>query len=517
MNINFFEIEESQLISYNYFKSQVNNNDLLELNGYKIRNIISLTFTEQMKNIVIENIFNSNGTFLSSQTQENLYKYLSPEEICDFKVHLSNYLDIQINSGWLDIIKKTLNENSINTLIIPTLALENQMILKQLKLLFPNKKFIDWLNFNEKSKVLILDFNHVWKKRNIFTLNQSITHSCFLKHFFENPYYWKIYNDEKIIYKSINTSTRISIFSSEVIDEIKIKLDSLKPKFQENGWARLLDEDLNNTYNYVSKDEIKLYFENQRGINYPIKNSFILFKNNEFLLKNGTELIESTHIYEGEFKIANLDNIISSIDIKKITDAIEKDKSIYKIIFPLWEKYNLNEKNGSLWKQLLKRKSDFLGIDKVFSDIEEISNNKQFVSLYTFENTYCNPENKTIIPRAKKIFKSICQYLELPMEYRAAIQRERNLIGENSEEGRLKIKALISIMIECKIFDQPKDDESLLESINHSVDKIENNVDIDFFGSTRESLIYSCIAIYYEVLEKLKLKLIVKIEQIIPN
>jgi hypothetical protein len=135
----------------------------------------------------------------------------------------------------------------------------------------------------------------------------------------------------------------------------------------------------------------------------------------------------------------------------------------------------------------------------------------------TFEGTYCNPKSTTIIPREKRVFKAICQYLQLPIEYRAAVQRERNLVGSYSEELRGKLKALIKAMVECKVFDEQRDDDSLLEVLNVSIERIEKDVDIDFFGSTREALIYSSIAIYYEIIEKIKLKPILKIELSLAN
>ena len=61
MKIKFFEIEEEKLISYHYFLTQVSNNDLLELNGFKVRNILSLVFNSKIKDIILENIFNING------------------------------------------------------------------------------------------------------------------------------------------------------------------------------------------------------------------------------------------------------------------------------------------------------------------------------------------------------------------------------------------------------------------------------------------------------------------------
>ena len=72
MNINFYKIEEALLISYHYFTTQVSNNDLKELNSFKIRNILSIVFDEKTKNLVLYDLFNKNGAFLTSETRCSL-------------------------------------------------------------------------------------------------------------------------------------------------------------------------------------------------------------------------------------------------------------------------------------------------------------------------------------------------------------------------------------------------------------------------------------------------------------
>lgn len=514
MNINFYKLEELQLLSYHYYVAQVSNNDLLELNGYKIRNILSIVFDKKTRDLVLEDLFNEKGTFLSTETKVNLFRYLSSDERIDLKNYLFTYLDYQIESEWHQNITQLLNTESINTILIPAAILRHHLYLSQLKTLFPNKKFVDWHNYDETTTALILDYNHVWKKRNIFTVQDSGSIFYFLKHFFESTYLWKTHIEDKRIYDTINTPLRISLFSSEILSEIKSKLDDLKPKNEENIWTSLLDEYHNSMYNYIGKVEIKIHFDKNKANNYSINNSFVLVKENKWIIKNGTELVDNVSKYEGEYTVSNLENIILNIEVSKIIAAIEKDESILKIVQPLWQKFNLNEQDGRLWKQLLQNKAIEYGMEIVFAEIERISGVKHFISLHTFEKTYCNPGSVTIIPREKKVFKAICQYLELPLEYRAAMHRERNLIGGYSEDLRSKLRALIIAMVDCEIFNQQRDDESLIEILNISIERIEKRVDIDFFGSTSDALIYACIAVYYEIIENIKLKPILKIEQI---
>jgi hypothetical protein len=515
MNINFYKIEDFQLLSYHYYATQVSNNDLFELNGFKIRNILSIAFNIEIRDLILENLFNTNGTFLTSETKDNLFRYLSIDERYDLKNHLSNYLDYQIESNWYKTLIKVLITESINTIVIPTPLLNHDLILTQLKILFPKKKFVDWNSYNDTSETLILDYNHAWKKRNIFTLHNSSVYAFFLKHFFENTYNWKVYTDDRHHFNRMNTQTRDFLIGNEILTEIKEKLALFRPQNSLNEWDVLHEKEHKNSFN--PQEEIIIYFNSTNSYKYRLSASFLLVKDNIYNIKTAKDLVNNPVLFEKEYKFSNLENIITQIDLNKLNKAIEKDTSISQIIQPLWNKFNLNEQDGRLWKQLLKRKINEDGLDKVFCEIEDILKIKQFVSLNTFENAYCNPENITIIPREKKVFKAICQYLELPLEYRAAMHRERNLIGGHSEQFHSKLKELIKAIVEYGVLDKHKNDDELLELLNQSIEKIESKVDMDYFGFTRESLLYACLAICYEILDKMKLKPILTIEHIIPN
>ena len=258
MNINFYKLRDAQLLSYNYYIAQVSNNDLLELNGYKIRNILSLVFNLKTRDFILEDLFSENGTFLTSESKDNLFKYISIEERNDLKNYLTTYLDYQIESEWYSILSQVLNTESINTILIPTPILKHDLILAQLKTLFPKKKFVDWLGYNETSEALILDYNHAWKKRNIFTVQDSNSVSFFLKHFFENTYQWKKYNEDRHLFNRMNTKTRELLIGKDELTEVKEKLRLLKPKNSLNEWDVLHESDHKNFLN--PQEEIVVYF-----------------------------------------------------------------------------------------------------------------------------------------------------------------------------------------------------------------------------------------------------------------
>ena len=516
MNINFYKIEEALLISYHYFTTQVSNNDLKELNSFKIRNILSIVFDEKTKNLVLYDLFNKNGAFLTSETKHDLFRFLSSEERNELKEYLNDYLEYQIKSNWHKTIKRELHSKTLNKVLIPTTILNNDSILAQLKKLFPNKKFVDWPSYNEKSSVLIIDYNHAWKKKNIFTIQDYNSSSFFLKHFFENTYQWKIYKEDKHLFNRMNTQTRRKLIGEGILSEINDKLISLRPQKTLNEWDLIHETDHKSCFN--PPEEIIIYFNSNNNKKYRITSSFIMEKDKKYAVMTARELVSNPNYFVGKYKISSLEKIISEIDLIEFNNAIEKDESGAKFIQSFYQKFNLKEEDGELWKQLLHIKSNEYGINEVFSRIEEISKIKEFVSLNTFENTYCNPLSNSIIPREKKVFKAICQYLNLNIAYRAGVDRRRNLIGGHSQELHINLKKLIKAIIDCDIFKKESNDNILLENINRSVDKIEKRIDMDFFGfSSKDSLIYACIQICFELNDKMRLKSIDKIEHIVPN
>ncbi len=513
MKIKFYEISNSELISYNTYLSQVSNKDLLELNSYKIRNILSIVFDQKLKDLVLNDLFNVDGIFLTTDTKFQLFRNHSVNDRNELKRYLESYLDYQIQSNWYNSIFKLTNYESFKTIIIPTIILLNTTICNHLKNLLPKINLSDWQNFNFKTKAIILDYNDSWKQRNILTLFSEDSTSYFLKHFFENIYLRKLYKNEKYIFNRLNTPLRNHLFGSNILNEIKSNLTTLKPKEPINEWDVLHEK--NHNYSFNPQDEILLYFDNLKSTKYKLNSTFIISDNNYYTIKEGKELIENPELFIGNYKICNLDNLVSNFDLSKLSQAINKDKSISEMIKPLWTKYNLNETDGSLWKQLLKRKTEQESLQIVFDRIQQISQIPNFVSIITFENTYCNPMSETIIPREKKVFKSICQYLDLPLEYRAAIHRERNLIGGHSEELHIKLKVLLKSIINYKILENSKNDTTLFEVIDTNIFKIQEKVDMDYFGFTLDALKYACIEICFELNKKMSFKNITKIERVI--
>jgi hypothetical protein len=363
MNINFYKIEEALLLSYHYFTTQVSNNDLKELNSFKIRNILSIVFNEETKDLVLNDLFDEDGVFLSGDTKNDLFRLLSIEERIELKDCLNSYLNFQIESNWYRTLKVELHSKSMNRVLIPTSILRNDKIIVQLEKLFPRKKFVDWRSYDGNSRVLIIDYNHAWKKRNLFTVQDPNSSAFFLKHFFENIYNWKIYKEHKHLFNRMNTQTRKTLLGESSLSEINENLASLRPEKPLNEWDLLHDRDHKSYYD--PPEEIIIFSSSSDSNRYRISSSFLLVQDQKYILRTAKELINNPSQYQGKYKYLSLERIISEIDLNEFNNAIEKDKSGENILQSVSEKLKLKEDDGEIWKQLLKIKSAEYGLNKV--------------------------------------------------------------------------------------------------------------------------------------------------------
>lgn len=515
MKILFHKLSEQQISSYSRFVSEVNSYGIKELSSFEIRNILSLVFNQELKNILIDDLFDKNGLILSSETKQDLFNYLTFDEIFYIKNLLSTYLDFQIYSDWSEKVKNLLKSNkNINNIIISKSIFKSDNFLNCITNFFFSYKLMNWYVFEDNGNYLILDYNQGWKKRNIFNIDNENTISIFLEHFFKIEHDWKLYKIEKDKFFILDNKLRKLIFGEDIIFQIKKILKSQKPFHQKSHLDNIHEEKHKEAIS--PQDEIIIYYESNKSIKYNLKASFLTFKENNFDIVKASELLVNPEKYIKKYQISNLDNIIDKIDLNELNKALNKDDIISTAISTLWLKYNLDEKNGRLWKQLLKLKANKYGMDKVYDDIKKLSNSNDFVSRFTFQNAYCNPKNETIIPREKKVFKSICKYLELPKEYRISIQMERILVGGHSKELNEKLKGVIKTLINNGIMNGFIYDNNLINNIKLNIQKIEDNIDMDYFGITKESLPLTCLELCHEIRDKMKLKHIKKIEKSFP-
>jgi hypothetical protein len=129
----------------------------------------------------------------------------------------------------------------------------------------------------------------------------------------------------------------------------------------------------------------------------------------------------------GSFRIAELkdkagtENLSAQILdelVEQVKDLISKrteDKTKTEALLRSDPKYNLSEieinSSIELWKILLERKIDKIGVQTVYDEMFSIMSENERILFNTFKNQWCNANNTMILPRSRKHQKALLAYL----------------------------------------------------------------------------------------------------------
>jgi hypothetical protein len=153
-------------------------------------------------------------------------------------------------------------------------------------------------------------------------------------------------------------------------------------------------------------------------------------------------------------EIQSLDDIINALPIYDKLADINKQEEELDVIR---KKFKIadGEDAGRLWKVLLKRKSVYKGKESLYTEIQELlgQQNLKMVSFQHFENHWINPESKSLAPIVKKVFLSICNYLNLPKTYIILISRIKNKTKQTTRNNTRKMNLLFKDLFDDGCFD----------------------------------------------------------------
>lgn len=469
----FYGIENNIFWDSFLLETQIHEN-LYELISIKMRNIYSLVINEKIKNIVIESIFENQEelTLISETTQQEF-----PDELkSELKENLSNTLDYIINSSWKDEIKSQIDKNTV--LVVPNEFLKNTVLQKELRKeleILNSNKLISWkdLNSNNSENLLILNYldpGHYpyYFYPNIIEISAINSKGFFLNLFFKNKYQWANFNNNNDYYKLLNHQIRLDFFDW---NSVKKAVNRLRPLvIEKTSW------DIESSYVHNGNKEvikIKLLSEN-RSHNYHSSDLFIYKSNNTIKVGRAIDLLVLNTT-----EIQSLDDITNAIPIYDKLADINKQEEELDVIR---NKFNIEdgEDAGRLWKVLLKRKSDDKGKESLYSEIQELLNqqNLKMVSFQHFENHWINPESKSLSPIIKKVFLSICNYLNLPKTYIILISRIKNKTKQASRNNTKKINLLFKDLFDDGCFDNLSKTREILTTKkkyyqqNHSLEEL---------------------------------------------
>lgn len=506
LKINFYGNENNTFWDSFLLETQIHEN-LYELISIKMRNIYSLVVNDKIKEIVLDCIFDDNKelTLISETTQQEF-----PDELkSELKENLSNTLNYIINSSWKDEIKCLIDENT--TLVISNEFLENDILKKELQKelgLLRSNKLINWEDLNSTATENLIILNYLdpghypyYFYPNIIETPAINSNGLFLNLFFKNKYQWANFNNNNDYFKLLNHQVRSDYFDW---NKVKNKVNNLRPTVKEKTSWDIESSYVNNGNKEVIR--IKLSSEN-RPHNYHTSDLFIYKSNDINKVERAIDLLALNPT-----EIQSLDDITNALPIyDKLADVNKQEEELDVIR----KKFNIaeGEDAGRLWKVLLKRKSEDKGKESLYTEIQELlgKKNLKMVSFQHFENHWINPESKSLAPIVKKVFLSICNYLNLPKTYIILISRIKNKTKQTTRNNTRKINLLFKDLFDDGCFD---DISKTREILTTKKEYYQQNHSLEELGIDENHLLENLVALVELINPEISLQKVDSIESI---
>jgi hypothetical protein len=482
--INFVGFESSSF--WEIFVLETSIRELYELRSIKLMNVYSICYNDEIKCYIIDNLFSKKESpeLISSSTKMAILE-LRDDDIETLKEALSNTLELIINSN----IKSKIIENLANT---PTIIFD-EAIIRNVKLLSKitdclgltrSIKFKTWSDLLNPSShyFLILSYRDQGKHPNYYYPNLleiefdfNATINAILPNFlFGHHYKWSKYYFYKEYHKCLTHPIRENYFEW---NKLKNTIQTLKPEKKLN-----IDWNFENEYSYTEQREtFKIKLKNQRAKTFNSSDLLIIseIKTSKPKIERVKWFFENENIDGIKYRIQKLDELLDEFNpAERLIDNTQQELDLEIIRKQLGLG---NETASRIWKTLLRKKSKLLGIEALYEELKSIfdKNKIPLVSINHFRNSWINIESDSLMPRGNKVFKFLCDYLELNNNYRLILYRLKNATISGKIEATKKYSNLLKDLFADGCFDS---NVSVLKILQSRIPYYRNNHSLDELG-----------------------------------
>lgn len=486
--------------------------ELYELYSIKMRNVYSLCLGSDIKQIILDEIFSDDiesPTLISTETKRYLLD-IEGTFLSELRATLESILEVVLEKSQEYLVQEIISHGPCR-ILIPSVIFEHDMFMRSIEMHLNaegENVLSTWYSYVEiyEEKLIILDYRDTGRfpyqiYPNLLELRlKEGQHGIgyFYDMFFQYNYEFTTYEYNKTLVRNILEHPFRQTFFKW--DELVSKIKDQKPERQlfDHLW------DMENSYEYSSdRETVVINYSNGTKSYWPSQLFVVSDGNNAHLYTDRAEDLYNEFSENGiALKVQPIDELYKDLNLFRTTDQEEYE------LLQLKKKYDLNEEEleHRLWKVLLKRKADELDKTELYEDlkdrIEQVGTT--LVSRDYFENAWMEPKSDSLIPRSKRVFKVLCEYLGLPKVYYAVMLKKRANDRLASRKSTSKMNRLIADMIHEGLFDQESDRIELEGFIKSH--------DLEEIGMTDESYKEELITLVDLLKPYLDLKEVKKIE-----
>lgn len=479
-----------------------------KLRSIGVLNIFSMALNKTMAEKILEDLYGQDVLFdMFSDELRTAINALDAQEKGALRTIITHMLD-RVSNIWKERLEK-LGTDSLGSsvaFVLPFQFVKTRGFRKEWKSLFPELTFklYGWNSLRngsiKETKTYVLAYRDAGRAP--FDLFPNILESdtgkdntatgIFISMFFHSRY-------ERFIYPYLNAWNKIlaNDFRYKHLEWSKVDSWISKQRIKQD---EILFEADDHEYGLVEPSEmVRVEYTDKTHASFYPSRQLIIRKKGSSKLKvlRADDLTEE---YSG-CEIQPIEDIHEDLNLFDITSEERQE------LIEIKQAYGVMD-DQELWKVLLIRKlEEGKQPNDLYDEIHGIiGSDDAFVRFEHFRAQWLNPESALLIPRKRKHFKSICQYLALPGAYYRLKLKKRASLVANSRQSNGQMNALLSQMFNEGLFDENVDWETI--NLQHLMEMHE----LEEKGFALENLNSELKAMVGLLKEKMELKEILKLE-----
>lgn len=399
--------------------------DIPQLRTIYVFNLFMAVTTIRIANKIIEYLFNG-------QDNENVFR----EEIHEAIAELIDEERNELKRVVTDLLKKvvevwsTAKANILHAvqykssiaLIVPHSLIKNATFYNEMRHFLPGvgfkmcswkdikkgrirDKFILCINYRDTGKYPFNIFPSIFESD---SNGDTFFLSCFLSAFFVKRHAQSEHEYITQLNKRIKNSFRRKYLGQQDIETAPAHLlDGMSFDDMDDQDSDLVDSADTVTVTYNDNSHATFYPSKPLIIQHPEESTFRIIR--------ADELVEEEC---KDHKIQPLEELYEDLNLFEISPEEEKELEEIKL------SYNIVDKNKVLWKVLLARKRTEITDEILYEYVGKATGDAQFVRYPYFREKWLDPKSELLIPRRRKHFRAICEYLALsPAYYRLKLKK----------------------------------------------------------------------------------------------
>ncbi|GGH72348.1 hypothetical protein HNQ91_003420 [Filimonas zeae] len=493
-------------IQVDRFVKLANALEIPHLKSIHVFNIFMVSITIRTANIILENLFNNNyeNNFFNTEVIEAVTN-LTDEDRFELKALVSEllYKIVEVwNTERSEILKNVQNKGPI-AIIVPASLTKNDPFEKEFRIFLPAVGFrlYSWkaIKDGDVKSNYILTFNYKDTGKYPFNIFPNIIENDFKPgvHFqaaFITSLFRKRYEQCIKEYEYELKRRTKNKFRSKYLDE---EFDIVPQSTQDDEFSFSDIDEQEHDYSDPSITINLIYADNSHVALYPSK-PLIICRPGE--LSYSVIRADALTIEDKDLKVQPLEELHTSSALFTIRPDEESELERIK------KMYDVRNQSQVLWKVLLARKRQDLNDEVLYENVAKLTGDERFVNYQYFKTNWLAPQSELLIPRKRRHFRAICNFLELPPNYYRLKLKKSATEKSSKRHSTRKMNKLLSEMFNEGMFNEEFDwDDTKLGHFLIEHDLEEN-------GITEENVFIELKALVALLKENIRLKTIKSVE-----